>query len=229
MVLRIGHRGASGEKKENTIEAFQRAVELKCDWIELDVRITDFDELVICHDETIFDKNNYYFISRIRKNDISLFGLCTLDEVLDKFLNKININIEIKTAKDPKRNERMAYLIGKKLDIYKKKYGLSAKSVLISSFNHELVSIAHKYIHNVDFGFLFSSIPLFWKHYINHARFSHFIFDKSILDKDMVSKLKAKDIKIWVFTCNKSWEIDEFIKLGVDGIISNYPDKIKKY
>ena len=68
MVLRIGHRGASGEKKENTIEAFQRAVELKCDWIELDVRITDFDELVICHDETILDNNK----TRKKREELSI-------------------------------------------------------------------------------------------------------------------------------------------------------------
>lgn len=229
MVLKIAHRGASGYKNDNSIEAFEEAIKLNCDWIELDVRITDFDELVICHDEAIMKDNHYYFVSKINSHNFINFGLLTLDDVLNKFLSRINLNIEIKTAKDSKKNQKMLYLIGKKIDYYKKKFGPSAKSILISSFHHTTIKLAHRYITDVDFGFLFSSIPLFWAHYINHCRFTHFIFDKNILDKEIIAELKKKDIKVWVFTCNRTWEIEEMSKFGVDGIISNYPDKIKKY
>lgn len=227
MVLRIAHRGASGEKKENTIEAFQRAVELGSDWIELDVRLTKYDEIVVCHDETIFHNNYYYHVYNLNKNHIYLFGLSTLDDVLSKFLNKININIEIKTCKNETINERLMLLLGKKINLYKKRFIFTAKSILITSFNHPLIVKAHRFIYDVDFGFIFSSIPLFWKHYIDHTSFSHFIFDKNILDSEMINEVKKKNINIWVFTCNRTHEIEEFTRLKVDGIISNYPDKIK--
>lgn len=229
MILRIAHRGASGEKPENTLEAFQRAVELDSDWIELDVRLTCEGEVVICHDEFITKNEFLYCVNQIPKEQFSFFGLNTLDEVLENFLLKINLNIEIKTCKNEDWNEKLIYNVGKKINFYKKKFGSLAKSILITSFHHPLIINAHKYIHNVDFGFLFSSFPLFWTHYINHTSFTHFVFDKSIIDKNIVAQLKEKNIKVWVFTCNHSHEIEEISKIGVDGIISNFPNKIKKY
>lgn len=48
-----GHRGASGYAPENTMAAFEKAVELGADGIELDVQLTKDGELVVIHDETI--------------------------------------------------------------------------------------------------------------------------------------------------------------------------------
>ena len=48
-----GHRGASGYAPENTMTAFEKAVELGADGIELDVQLTKDGELVVIHDETI--------------------------------------------------------------------------------------------------------------------------------------------------------------------------------
>ena len=47
------HRGASGYAPENTMAAFEKAVELGADGIELDVQLTKDGELVVIHDETI--------------------------------------------------------------------------------------------------------------------------------------------------------------------------------
>ena len=52
------HRGASGYCPENTLAAFQKAVELCADGIELDVQMTRDGELVVCHDETIDRTSN---------------------------------------------------------------------------------------------------------------------------------------------------------------------------
>ena len=47
------HRGASGYAPENTLEAFQKAVELGADGVELDIQLTKDDQIVVIHDETI--------------------------------------------------------------------------------------------------------------------------------------------------------------------------------
>ena len=52
------HRGASGSAPENTLVAFQRAIDLGADGIELDVQITKDGELVVCHDEKIDRTSN---------------------------------------------------------------------------------------------------------------------------------------------------------------------------
>src|SRR5437867_13434882 len=52
-VLRIGHRGAAGYAPENTLLSIQRAIELGCDLVEVDVRRTQDGHLVLLHDERV--------------------------------------------------------------------------------------------------------------------------------------------------------------------------------
>jgi len=53
LVLRIGHRGAMGYAPENTLLSFRKALELRCDMIELDVRLCKSGELIVFHDDTL--------------------------------------------------------------------------------------------------------------------------------------------------------------------------------
>ena len=52
-MLKIAHRGASGYEPENTILAFEKALELESDMIELDARLCKTGELVIMHDKDL--------------------------------------------------------------------------------------------------------------------------------------------------------------------------------
>ena len=52
-VLRIAHRGASGHQPENTLAAISKALEIKVDIIEIDVRVCKTGELVVFHDLTL--------------------------------------------------------------------------------------------------------------------------------------------------------------------------------
>jgi glycerophosphoryl diester phosphodiesterase len=52
-MLKIGHRGARGYEPENTLIAFQKAIDLQVDLIELDVHLSADGELMVIHDETI--------------------------------------------------------------------------------------------------------------------------------------------------------------------------------
>ena len=53
------HRGASGYCPENTIEAFEKAIEMNSDGIELDVQLTKDGQIVVCHDELIDRVSNH--------------------------------------------------------------------------------------------------------------------------------------------------------------------------
>ena len=53
MVRIIGHRGAMGYAPENTLESFKKAIELGCDAIELDVRLSKDGQLVVIHDAKV--------------------------------------------------------------------------------------------------------------------------------------------------------------------------------
>lgn len=51
--LVFAHRGASGYAPENTLDAFEEAVRMGADGVELDVHICRTGELVVAHDETV--------------------------------------------------------------------------------------------------------------------------------------------------------------------------------
>jgi glycerophosphoryl diester phosphodiesterase len=79
----IAHRGASAEAPENSIEAFQRAIDLGCDWIECDVHLSSDGVPVIVHDP-------------IKNLSVSELGLPTLEEVLALDRQGVGLMIELK-------------------------------------------------------------------------------------------------------------------------------------
>ncbi len=108
----IAHRGGAGIMPENTLAAFQHAIRLGCDYVEIDVRTTRDGKLVIMHDRTV-DRTttgtgavNELTLSAIRKLDAGVrFSplyrgekVPTLDEVFELVRGKINVYIDHKDA-----------------------------------------------------------------------------------------------------------------------------------
>ncbi|MDW8322133.1 MAG: glycerophosphodiester phosphodiesterase family protein [Armatimonadota bacterium] len=108
----IAHRGGAGIMPENTLAAFQRAIRLGCDYVEVDVRTTRDGKLVIMHDRTV-DRTtngsgavNELTLAAVRKLDAGakfspLYRgekVPTLDEVFELCRAKINVYIDHKDA-----------------------------------------------------------------------------------------------------------------------------------
>ena len=92
------HRGASGYEYQNTIKAFDKALELKADAIELDIRKTKDGKIIVVHDPTYKDKiikdTEYQELCTLTKEDG--FFMPLLIDVLNKYKGKILLDIEIK-------------------------------------------------------------------------------------------------------------------------------------
>ena len=112
MTLNIAHRGASALAPENTIAAFERAVELGADVIELDLHMSQDGELVVIHDDTL-DRTtdgsgpvHHRSLGELMRLDAGRwFGegfagqrIPRLDEVLDRFAGKVPLALEIKAG-----------------------------------------------------------------------------------------------------------------------------------
>ena len=106
------HRGASAYAPENTLEAFQKAVDLKADGIELDVQMTKDGTLVVIHDEMVDRVSGAsgwvkdYTYEKLKKIDVNLrfaqYGpqyIPTLEEVCELIRpTGLTINVELKTG-----------------------------------------------------------------------------------------------------------------------------------
>ncbi|ERI92637.1 putative glycerophosphodiester phosphodiesterase [Clostridiales bacterium oral taxon 876 str. F0540] len=237
MTINYAHRGASGYYPENTMLAFEKAVELGCTGIETDVHMTRDGYLVLMHDEKVdrtTDGTGYindYSLEELKKLDAGKWkasefggtGIPTVQELIELAKDKnIIVNFEIKTDviwyKD----------IEQKLIETIQKHNFSNK-VIISSFNHYTIHKCKQIDKSIKTGLLYME-GLFEPHLyaqIVGAEAIHPYFP-AIDSKEVIDRVRASKIMINPFTINEEKVMKKFLGYGVDGIITNYPDKLKK-
>lgn len=234
--LNIAHRGFSGIYPENTMLAFQKAVEVKCDGIETDVQLTKDGAAVIFHDEILnrttngkgfIEDHTYAELSKLdagikKGREFSGCKIPSLDEFLDYVKDKnILINLELKNSiiNYPDLEQKV---INK---IYEYKL---QNNCVISSFNHYSMVECKKIDYKIKTGLLYEGMLYHPEKYIEYvgadALHPNFV---AMHSKDVVKCIKEKNIAINVYTVNHENYMIDMINLGVDGIITNYPDKLK--
>lgn len=226
------HRGFSHVAPENTMPAFQAAIDSGADYIELDVQLTADEQLVVFHDDRI-DRTtngkgmlkNYTYEQLQQFSAGSWFGkdgefddvkIPLLTEVLDLVGNDIMLNIEIKRSGEPKKTaERVVELV--------KEYGI-ANSCYITSFSYDALKkvkqldpkIKTGYIANLSTATSYSRLP-----YIDAVSMNYLFVNQSV-----VNSAHHNGKRIFVWTVDRQSEVQRMMALGVDNIITNRPDKV---
>lgn len=236
MSLNYAHRGASGYYPENTMLAFQKAVEMGCEGIETDVQLTKDGVLVICHDE-LLDRttNGKGLIAETNYGDIAkldaakLWGgkfkdvkVPTLEELLAYVKDKnIMINLELKNSIiDYKNLEQL--VIGM---IYR--YELKEK-VIISSFNHYSILRCKAIDNTLKLGLLYDCCLYEPGKYASELGVGAVHPSFYSLNEEVVKEIRSHNLMINTWTVNDEKYMHLLAKLGIDGIITNYPDRLKK-
>ncbi len=258
--LNIAHRGGRGLSPEHTIFAYKKALEVGADVIELDIHSTKDDEIVVIHDPAVdrttdgkglvneltlseikrLDAGYRFAIKRGDKEDYPFRGkgltIPTLREVFSEFQNQ-RINIEIKQF-EPQIEDTLIGIIKEKN---------MTDNVLVVSENHDAVKRFRKISNNaIATGASVSEVRRFvifmrlkmMPLYIPTAdafQIPEYHGDYHLLTEEFIKKAHKKNIKIHVWTINEKEDMERFIKLGIDGIMTDYPDllaevinKIKK-
>ena len=230
------HRGASGYAPENTLAAFQKAVDLGADGVELDIQLTKDDQIVVIHDETIdrtSDGKGWvkdYTLEELRafnynrtKPEYKHADIPTMREVFELLKpTGLFINIEIKTG------VVFYEKIEEKILALAKEMGMEDR-VCYSSFNHYTVTRIHELKPDAEVGFLYADGPIDMpsygvKHGVNalHPALYNLQYD------GFVKECKEKGLKLNVWTVNERPYIEMCCQYGVDAIITNYPDIAKE-
>lgn len=225
--LVIGHRGAMGHETENTLASIQKAMDLGVDAIEIDVFKIASGETVVFHDEKVDDLTNgvgkveEYNIYDLKK--LVLDGghqIPMLQEVLKLIDNKVRLNIELKGANTAdKVNHITSYYI--------KERGWSPENLIISSFNWDELREMRKINPTIAIAVLTEEDPLaaiavakeLGAEAINPS------FEK--LNLEAANTIHEAGFKIYTWTVNKPEDIDAAKKWAVDGIITNYPERVQ--
>lgn len=235
-MINFAHRGASGRYPENTILAFEKALEFGANGIETDVQMTKDGILVLMHDEMVnrttdgigFVKD--FTFSEIKKLDAGSYfskeyvneKVTSVEELLLMVKGKnIILNFEIKNniIEYPNIEEKL-------LDIIYR-YGMQ-KNVIISSFNHYSMVKIKKLSSEIKTGLLYMEnlyCPEKYAKYVGAEAIHPYYYS---VNREIVNKVKQEGIMINTFTVNDTNYMKYLMDLGVDGIITNYPEKLNK-
>ena len=224
--LKIGHRGAKGHVAENTLESIQKAMDLGVDGVEIDVHLCQTGQLVVYHDftlERLTDGNGEIAMKSLDElKSLKIdgeFEIPTLLEVLDLIDKKCMLNIELK-------GQRTAFEACKSILLYTETKGWNFEDFIVSSFNADELQTVFNINKNIPLAVLTESE-------IDEAlRFAEIIKAKAIhpdyhwLNKNKVKELQNLGYKVNTWTVNEVNDIALMKSLGVDGIISDFPDRL---
>jgi glycerophosphoryl diester phosphodiesterase len=232
----MAHRGFSGKAPENTLAAFQQAIEVGSDFIELDVRFSKDGHPVIFHDDTLERTTNgkgkvadFSLLELKRLDAGSWFGgsfsgekIPTLREVLGLARGRILVNIELK--KGDQGRYTMIDLADRTLEEIQRA-GMEAQ-VLVSSFDAGAIERVRKNSPTVAVAFITGS-PWLSAREAFGGKLPPFLNPrKSTLNERNLAKAHQEGVKIVVWTIDTEEEMEKFISMGVDGIITNHPDRL---
>lgn len=226
------HRGDAGKAPENTMPAFEQAVEDGADIIELDVRQTKDGVYIIMHDESLYRTANvrhkvgevdYDYISKLDVGsyfDRSYDGthIPTLEEVLIFAKeNDVFLNIELKPADTDQNYVQGIVDLLHEYD-FVDQCMLGSQSVKALREAKELdPEISTLYIMTMAFG-----------DFAGMQGIDAFSIKHTYISNNMVSKIHAKGKKIYAWTVNNEAYIKDLLLLDVDGIITDNPAETKE-
>lgn len=224
--ITFGHRGASGYEPENTLIAFQKAIELKADGIELDVHLSSDGVLVVIHDETI-DRttNGKGTVNKMPLKKLKNFKIeknekiPTLIEVFDLVNKQCIINIELKgmgTAKP----------VLDLIEHYIKEKKWQNNDFLISSFDWNMLEEATSLNSKIRIGVLTEESIEEALAFAKKIKAYSIHPDYLLLTKENVALLQENGFEVFPWTVNSEEAISTIKSFKVNGIISNFPDKI---
>ena len=224
----VGHRGASGLLPENTLAAFQKAIDLGCNGFELDVQMSVDNQLIVIHDETVnLTTNGIGFVNQLTLPEIKRllisdkYQIATLEEVFEIITTDIFVNIEIKNNLAV---EKVIILIEKFIAERSFKYC----NFIISSFDWKCLEKVRLLNENILIGVLtdnnIEEAILFAKTINAMSINPHF----KLLNHENVAKIQDESIEIHAWTVNEIADIELMKSLNIDAIITDFPDRILK-
>ena len=200
--LLLGHRGARAVRSipENTIASFDRALADGCDGFEFDVRLTEDEDAVVCHDPKV----SGYEVSRTPAKQLS--QLPRLRDVLQRYRDSF-LDIELKV----KGLERIM------LDLFLRHK--PRRGFVVSSFQPGVLKSVHALDATVPLGLIceFKNQLRLW----NELPVQYVIPRLDLAEAEWIRKIKGAGKKIIVWTVNDPADMKRFAECGVDGIISD--------
>lgn len=234
--LRIGHRGAAAAAPENTAVSFARALDLSVDMIECDLQLTADGEVVIIHDWTA-DRttSGEGEIARLAADDLRGFDagawmadefagarVPSLAETLDQVLPHARLNLELKSRGTREESARLAVAAAAEVQARD-----AMGRVVFSSFNPEALLELRAAVPEAPIGVLWSreDYALAFEIAAQLGAVSLHPWAAQVTP-ELVALAHEAELAVFTWTENEVERIVELARMGCDGIISDWPERL---
>jgi len=225
--LNIGHRGAAAYAHENTTLSISKAIKLRADMVELDLRRTADGRIILFHDRTIKTDTGRKAVSKIsfdeleRAAEIKGYSVATFEDAIRKFGKKIPMIIEIKARLF---EDSVVEIMNRHQFVH---------PPIISSFYPWVVGKVKSLDDKVKTGLIigqgqvsrfgFLAMPVL-RGLLANLRLNSMHIEASLASAPIIKRLKDLGLGVYVWTVDDYDQMKRLIEMRVDGIITNKPD-----
>ncbi len=223
------HRGDPLNAPENTMSAVRAALDQHADFIEIDVQLSKDHVVILNHDmglsrvagiperpmELTFEELSQLDVGSHFSEEFKGEPVASLDEVLEEVKGKAKVIVDVKAygpidilAEEVVRSIERA---GMEEDAY------------VQSFDYEFLKHVRALNPNIKLG----QIMYYALGNLSRLDVDFYAIDKSMLDRDIIRQARADEREIWVWTVNKEEDIREALMYDIDGIITDYVDRVQ--
>lgn len=225
-MLKIGHRGAKGYEPENTLASFEKAMQLGVDAVELDVHLSADGQIIVIHDQTVNRTTHREgIVNQMMWTDLKKLRIQgehqipLLSEVFDLIDRRIFINIELK-------GDQTAQPVVALIQDYICNKSWNYEHFLVSSFDWNALQEIHRLDPEIPLGVLTLTdleLAVGFAEFI-HVRSIHPYFH--LLTRENTATMQQKGFEVFPWTVNEAEDIQKIKSCNVNGIISDFPDRI---
>jgi glycerophosphoryl diester phosphodiesterase len=229
-VLNIAHRGASARFPENTLKAFGAAIDAGAQMCELDLQVASDGALMVIHDETVERTTDgrgavrLMTLAELKRLDAGVrFGvdftgerIPTLEEVMTLTEGRCALNIEIKSAgAGPKACE---LIVARR----------ALATAMVSSFDWDALAVVRHFEPRVRVGLLGSQWPVRMVGAACEIKAESINPRSDIVTEDLCIAAHERNLSVYAWTVDEPDEMRRLIAFGVDGIMTNYPERLRE-
>lgn len=225
--LVIGHRGAMGHETENTVASIQKAIELGVDMIEIDVFKIKSGEIVVFHDDNLERLTNAEGAIEDRNlvelQEVTVDGghqIPLLEEVLKTIDHQVKLNIELKGGGTTNS-------VNSIINAFIKNEGWKIEDFIISSFKWDELREMRRVNPDIPIAILTEEDPadaISIAKELNAEAINPYF---KMLNRENNLEIKEAGFKIYTWTVNEPEDILTMKRFGVDGIITNFPERVR--
>jgi glycerophosphoryl diester phosphodiesterase len=233
MPIVIAHRGASAVEPENTLRAFERAIHMGAQMIELDLQMTRDGQVVVIHDEDLkrttdlAGRISELALAEVRRADAGRGErVPTLEETLDLAHGRARLYLEIKDARAATETLRLVRARGCQAE------------VMIASFDLSLMRALGDEVSDLELGVILGTASydprVRWREALPWIALRRINYQVLSIQVEMCFRYLAAQIKrrgrqLYVWTANDERTFVRMIARGVDGIVTDVPDRLISY